>query len=73
MLDYNRSKDLKNIKDFKLKQLDGVIFENNFNDLDEVFLQIMPNRKELIGKKIYENTCHDNSDLKEDISESLYI
>lgn len=59
IFDYNRSKDLKNINDFKLKQFDN-IFENDFNDLDEDLFELKKDcasnyRPILIEEKIYDN------------------
>ncbi len=63
--DYNKSKDLKNINDFKLKQLDE-IFENDFNDLDEEIFELEKNmsrcyRPVLIEEKVYDNSNRDQN------------
>lgn len=74
--DYNKSKDLKNINDFKLKQLDE-IFENDFNDLDEELFELRKNmprcyRPVLIEEKVYDNSNRDRENYSTTI-EGSYI
>ena len=84
IFDYNKEKDLKNIKDFKLKHLDD-IFENDFNDLDENLFQLkstldiaQQKRQQqqtpvLMEEKIYDNKHKESNFIETSLEEGSHI
>ena len=73
--DYNKSKDLKNINEYKLKQLDD-LFENDFKDLDEDLFELKKSsncRPILIEEKVYDNMRRDENYEGSTAKEGSYI
>ena len=79
IFDCNKSKDLKNVNELKLKQQLDDIFENDFNDLDENLFQLKysisetPQQAKLIQEKIYDNRDKEMNYEDSKLQEGSYI